>query len=224
MIALNADESRVLGVLIEKATTTPEQYPLSLNAVTNGANQKNNRDPVRTMTEDQCFEALESLRDKSLVVRVDVPGNRVPKYRHHAGDVLRARTAELAILAELLLRGPQTQGELRGRASRMAPMESLEAVQGLLNALMTREEPLVKELPPSPGSRANRFVQLFCPDLHPVESGGVSVSGGILQSSDAAGENSLSERVANLEAEMAELRGVVHRLASALGEMDGAIS
>src|SRR3954468_4057060 len=119
MLELNVDESRVLGVLIEKATTTPEQYPLSLNAVTNGSNQKNNREPVRAMTEDQCFEALESLRTKGLVVRVDTHGSRVPKYRHNAGDVLRARTGELAILAELLLRGPQTVGELRGRASRM---------------------------------------------------------------------------------------------------------
>src|SRR5450755_4171853 len=108
MILLNADESRVLGVLIEKATTTPEQYPLSLNAVTNGSNQKNNRDPVRSMSEDECFEALESLREKAVVMRVDQAGSRVPKYRHNLGDLLHVRTGEQAILAELLLRGPQT--------------------------------------------------------------------------------------------------------------------
>ena len=89
MTELTPQESRVLGVLIEKAMTTPDQYPLSLNAATNGANQKNNRDPVLSLTEDEVFEALEGLRGKSLVVRVDVPGNRVPKYRQSAGDFLQ---------------------------------------------------------------------------------------------------------------------------------------
>ena len=123
MIQLNPAESRVLGVLIEKATTTPEQYPLSLNALTSGCNQKNNRDPVLTMTEDETFDALESLRAKQLSVRVDMAGSRVHRYKHTAGEALHARAGELAVLAELLLRGPQTIGELRGRASRMQPME-----------------------------------------------------------------------------------------------------
>ena len=139
MVSLNADESRVLGVLIEKSTTTPEQYPLSLNAIVNGSNQKNNRDPVRTMTEDQCFDALESLREKGMVVRVDTPGSRVHKYRHNAGDVLHARTGELAILAELLMRGPQTVGELRGRAmlegARGQPPCDLDALAEALSKL-----------------------------------------------------------------------------------------
>src|SRR4051812_3562708 len=119
MIQLNPNEARVLGVLIEKATTTPEQYPLSLNALTNGANQKNNRDPVLALSEDEVFEAVEGLRAKQLVIRVDQVGSRVPKFKHAAGDVLRCSGAQLAVMAELLLRGPQTQGELRGRASRM---------------------------------------------------------------------------------------------------------
>jgi uncharacterized protein YceH (UPF0502 family) len=200
MLQLNPDESRVLGVLIEKATTTPEQYPLSLNAVTNGANQKNNRDPVRSMSEDECFEALESLRTKSVVIRVDQAGSRVPKYRHNLLDVLHTRTGEQAILAELLLRGPQTIGELRGRASRMSPMESLEVAQGLVQALISREEPLVKEYPPSPGSRAGRYVQLLCPDLHAMESIAVAAT------PSAEPAQSLAGRVAKLEAEMLELR------------------
>src|SRR3954468_12919447 len=157
MIELTADEARVLGVLIEKAQTTPEQYPLSLNGITNGANQKNNRDPVLAMTEDQIYVAAEGLRGKGLAVRVDQPGSRVHKYRHNAIDVLHVRTGELVILAELLLRGPQTLGELRGRASRMHPLETIEVVRGMLTALSTRSEPLVKELPPSPGSRAERY-------------------------------------------------------------------
>src|SRR5947209_13415535 len=115
MIQLTPDESRVLGVLIEKALTTPEQYPLSLNAIVNGANQKNNRDPVATMTEDQAYAAVEGMRGKGLAVRVDTMGSRVHKYRHNATDALHVRTGEAAIVAELLLRGPQTIGELRGR-------------------------------------------------------------------------------------------------------------
>jgi uncharacterized protein YceH (UPF0502 family) len=213
MITLNPDESRVLGVLIEKATTTPEQYPLSLNAVTNGSNQKNNRDPVRAMTEDECFEALESLRGKSLVMRVDQPGSRVPKFRHNVADLLHVRTGEQAILAELLLRGPQTLGELRGRASRMSPMESLEVAQGLVSALMTREEPLVKDLPPAPGSRAGRFVQLLCPELHGMETASAVVGAG----TPAAASSPLAERVAKLEAEVVELRELLLGLKEQLG-------
>src|SRR5437763_9945146 len=142
MIELSPDESRVLGVLIEKATTTPEQYPLSLNAIANGANQKNNRDPVLQMVEDDAYAAVEGLRAKGLAIRVDQTGGRVHKYRHNAIDALHVRTGELAILAELLLRGPQTLGELRGRASRMHPMETIDVVKELLRALQERSAPL----------------------------------------------------------------------------------
>src|SRR5947199_1078036 len=104
MLQLSPDESRVLGVLIEKATTTPEQYPLSLNAIVNGANQKNNRDPVTSITDDAAFAAVEGLRAKGLAVRVDQASARVQKYKHHAIETLHVRTGEAAILAELLLR------------------------------------------------------------------------------------------------------------------------
>src|SRR6478672_871930 len=108
MIELTAHEARALGVLIEKSTTTPEQYPLSLNALTAGCNQKNNRDPVLTMSEDAVFAAVESLRGKGLVIRIEAgAGSRVHRFRHNATDTLHVRPAELAILAELLLRGPQ---------------------------------------------------------------------------------------------------------------------
>ena len=206
MIALNPDESRVLGVLIEKATTTPEQYPLSMNAIMNGSNQKNNREPVRTMSEDECFEATESLRAKGLVMRVDQMGSRVPKFRHQAGELLHARTTELAILAELLLRGPQTIGEIRGRASRMAPMESLDAAQNLVNALMARPEPLLRELPPLPGSRAVRYTQLLCDTLPVLEAAPIPSAQG----------STLADRVAKLEDEIAALREEVARLRSTL--------
>jgi uncharacterized protein YceH (UPF0502 family) len=218
MIELTPEESRVLGVLIEKALTTPDQYPLTLNAVVNGANQKNNRDPVITMDEPRTFEALEGLRTKKLVVRADMAGSRVNKYRHEAGDVLHVRTAELAILAELLLRGPQTLGELRGRASRMQAFESLDAVKNMLTALMIRDEPLVRELPPSPGSRAERYVQLLCPDLHPIDTSTACDAGA--DSSSASSPSTLTSRVQTLEAEVGALRDALRRLAQSLGEQD----
>jgi uncharacterized protein YceH (UPF0502 family) len=214
MIELSPDESRVLGVLIEKATTTPEQYPLSLNAIVNGANQKNNRDPVLTMNEDDAYAAVEGLRGKGLTVRVDQTGGRVHKYRHNAIDALHVRAGELAILAELLLRGPQTIGELRGRASRMHPMETTDVVKELLRALQERGEPLIKELPPSPGSRAERFVQLLCPGLHAVDAP-PAVSTAMAAAPTGV---SLTDRVTRLETEVAELRAALNRLATALGE------
>ena len=210
MVQLSPDESRVLGVLIEKATTTPEQYPLSLNAVVNGANQKNNRDPVLAMDDGAAFEALEALRAKGLVVRVDMAGSRVNKYRHQAAEALHVRAAEVAILAELLLRGPQTLGELRGRASRMHPLESLEVVKNMLRALAERAEPLVRELPPAPGSRAERYAQLLCPDLHPLDlpaAGGAAAPGAVAAA--PPGPGGLSQRVDRLEAEVQTLRGAL---------------
>jgi uncharacterized protein YceH (UPF0502 family) len=217
MVELTPDESRVLGVLIEKALTTPDQYPLSLNAITNGSNQKNNRDPVLTLTDDQCFAAAEGLRAKGLAVRVDAVGGRVHKYRHGAVDTLHVRTGEAAILAELLLRGPQTIGELRGRVSRMVPLESPDAVKELLRALSDRTEPLVKEVPPSPGSRAERYAQLLCPELHSIEGRPESGAPAGPATPSAPG---LADRVAKLESEVAHLREVVRKLAAALGETD----
>jgi uncharacterized protein len=223
MTQLTADEARVLGVLIEKALTTPEQYPLTLNAAMNGANQKNNRDPVMMLNEGRAFDALEGLREKGLVIRADMAGSRVNKFRHQAGEALRARPAELAILAELLLRGPQTLGELRGRASRMQAFESLDAVKGMIDALRTREEPLVRELPPSPGSRAERYVQLLSPEPDPAED--AAPTGAIPAAPSAPAPAippppELSARVASLESEVAALRAALQRVALSIGEPD----
>ncbi len=212
MITLTPDESRVLGVLIEKAFTTPDQYPLSLNAVVNGANQKNNRDPVLTMEENPAFEALESLRAKGLVVRVDTAGSRVNKYRQLVGEALHLRAGEVALLAELLLRGPQTLGELRGRGSRMQAMDSLDTVKGLLNAMATRDEPFVREIPPAPGSRAERYVQLLCADLHPLN---VAPSAAAVPRPDPE-----PSRIERLEAELERMKTALRKLAAAVGEAD----
>jgi hypothetical protein len=220
MIHLTPDEARVLGVLIEKAMTTPDQYPLTQNAVVNGANQKNNRDPIIAMDDARGFDALEGLRGKGMLVRVNQAGSRVDKFRHSASDVLHARPAELAILAELLLRGPQTLGELRTRASRMQAFESLEAVKNMLTALMEREEPLVKELPPSPGSRAERYVQLLAPDAHPADA---VASGAVISQAPASNSGpvlSLTDRVTQLESEVRTMREVIRQFAQTLGEPD----
>src|SRR4029453_17968360 len=122
------------------------------------------------------FDAVESLREKGLAVRVDTVGSRVHKYKHTAGETLRCRGGELAVLAELLLRGPQTLGELRGRASRMSPLNTQDDAKTMIRALGEHTEPLVKEIPPAPGSRAERYVQLLAPEAHPIqESSGVGL-------------------------------------------------
>ena len=212
MTKLLPDECRVLGTLVEKAMTTPGQYPLSLNSLVTGVNQKNNRDPVVEIDEDGAMRAVDGLRAKGLARDVTFTGSRVEKFRHTAGEGLDLRPPELAILAELLLRGPQTVGELRGRASRMQAFDSLEAVEGVLQGLSTRTEPnspLVRELPPAPGSRAPRWMQLLCEDLHPIVSGSTAGSPAPMRieapRSDERIEQ-LESRVAALEATVAELK------------------
>jgi uncharacterized protein YceH (UPF0502 family) len=228
MTPLTPDEARVLGVLIEKSTTTPDQYPLSLNAAVSGANQKNNRHPVTSLSEDAVWDALEGLRSKGLVVRIESgAGSRVHRFRHNATDVLRVRVGELAVLAELLLRGPQTQGELRGRASRMHAMDTLDVVRDMLRALSEREEPLVRQIPPSPGSRAERYMQLLAPDLH--DAGEISTDTAAIgaeppaqryAASAAPSSDGLADRVTALEAEVAQLRDALRKFAASLGESD----
>jgi uncharacterized protein YceH (UPF0502 family) len=214
MIELTPDECRVLGVLIEKAQTTPAQYPLTLNALTAGANQKSNRDPVLALGEEQVLRALDSLRGKSLAREVMLSGSRVEKFRHTAREALEVSTAELVILAELMLRGPQTAGELRSRASRMHPLESMEVVTSLLEHLSERPEPYVRRLSPAPGSRAARFAQLLCPGLLTLEA--ASAAPGAADVADAATESSLSRRVEALEAEVKEVRQAIQRLEAVL--------
>ena len=171
-LELTPDEARILGVLVEKELTTPDLYPLTLHAVVAGANQKSNRHPVITMTEDQARAGMVSLRAKGLVVQLDGHGSRTSKFRHEFASKVGLTKPEVVILAELLLRGPQTQGELRGRASRMHPLDSLDTVRITLEQLMARAEPLVERLAASAGSRAERYAQLLAPDLHGDEEEG----------------------------------------------------
>jgi uncharacterized protein YceH (UPF0502 family) len=228
MDPLTADESRILGVLIEKQMTTPDQYPLTLNSIVSGSNQKNNRDPVIEMDDDRAYSATESLREKGFAVRVEQSGARVAKYKHMAAEKLDARPAELAILAELLLRGPQTLGELRGRASRMQAFESLEAVSGFLRGLMEKNPPLVKRLPPAPGTRAEKYAQLLGEEAtegeDPGEESAEIVEEAPRSSAVAATPSgeviALTARVSALESETAALRAAVRRLAADMGMSD----
>ena len=219
MIELSAIEARVIGVLIEKAQTTPDQYPLTVNAVVNGANQKNNRDPVTGIDDGDALSALIALRNKGLVVQQDSPGQRAPRFRHQFKEKLGVNTPEMVILAELLLRGPQTQGELRGRASRMHPLESLEMVRNVLEQLMNKPEPLVRQIAPAPGSRAERYEQLLSPGLHEIGASALPATEDMTHPV-AQGAPSLAQRVASLEEEVATLRTALSKLAVEIGADD----
>lgn len=215
MPTISPDACRVLGTLVEKAQTVPAQYPLTLNSIVVGVNQKNNRDPVVEIDEERALAALDELRGLGLVHEVVLTGSRVPKFRHLSREVLEVGTSELVILAELLLRGPQTVGELRGRASRMHPLESLEVVGNLLDSMRNREAPLVEELPPIPGTRANRWRQLLCPALHPIDAGAAVAISAPASPPRGSGEDGL--RLATLEERLAELAARVEAIERAIG-------
>ncbi len=207
-LQLNGHEARLLGVLFEKERTVPDQYPLSLHAMTAGANQKSNRDPMTDWSEAEVLVGVTGLMHKGLAGKVFPTGSRVEKFRHNARETLGLDDPKLAILAELMMRGPQTVGELRTRASRMAEFHSLEAVQAELATLTGTG--FVRRLDPAPGSRAERWTQLLCPDSHPQEaaSAGTAVASRTA-STPAAGTSlaasSVSERVTELEARVAAL-------------------
>lgn len=219
MITLEPDECRVLGVLVEKAQTTPQQYPLTLNSLVTGCNQKNNRDPLTNLDEDRVLAALDALRAKDLAQELMLSSSRVAKYRHNARAVLGIETGDLVILAELLLRGPQTVGELRGRATRMHTLDSIEVVEGLLKGLMGREPPMVRELPPAPGTRAARYAQVLCPALHPTDAPARAAGGPAhSETASAAASAALAARVDTLEAEVEALKQQVTHLSESLRE------
>ncbi len=168
-VELNAHEARVLGVLIEKAFTTPDQYPLTLNAIANGCNQKSNRSPVVDFSEAEVVVALQGLLMKHLAGSSSPAGSRVEKWRHNGREVLKVQEQDLAVVAELLMRGPQAKGELRQRAGRMRSIASLDELGTILGRLI--EVGHVRRLPPGSGSRAERFGQTLAPTIHIEESG-----------------------------------------------------
>lgn len=169
-INLSVYEARVIGSLIEKEITTPEQYPLSLNALTNACNQKSSRDPVLDLDEAQVLQTLDGLAKKFLVSRNSGFGSRVTKFQHRFCNTefgeLQLSKPEVAIICELLLRGPQTPGELRARTERLYGFGDVSEVEAALIGLQERDEPLVAKLPREPGKRESRYVHLFSHDVH----------------------------------------------------------
>src|SRR5712672_123635 len=202
-------EVRVLGSLIEKDITTPDYYPLSLNALINACNQKNNRDPVTTLDEDTVRLALRNLSDKRLAGPASGADGRVTKYEHRLQEVFNFSRRETAILCVLLLRGPQTPGELRGRGERMHRFEDLDDVLSGLQQLMRRDPPLAKALGRRPGTKEIRYAHLLSGDVEAWEPPSETAASGVTD------EN---ERVAHLEAQVATLQSEVAELKQQMAE------
>jgi hypothetical protein len=211
--ALTLLEARVLGVLVEKQHTVPDSYPLTLNALVAGCNQKSSRDPVLDASEGEAQAALDHLRSLSLVM--ETSGGRVMRYSHNAGKVLGLPPQSVALLAVLFLRGAQTPGELRVNADRLHRFGDLLAVQAFLDELAERKEgALVRELPRAPGARENRWVHLLSGE--PAQAPGASSATAPPSRAAPSPEGSaLEARIERLEAEVRELRGLLEALQAA---------
>jgi uncharacterized protein len=210
--ALSAVEARVLGVLAEKQRTVPDSYPLTLNALAAGCNQKSSRDPVMQVGDAQVQQALDSLRGMTLVI--ESSGGRVPRYEHNTERVLQIPTTSAALLAVLMLRGPQTAGELRINCDRLHKFADISAVEGFLRELAQRPAgALVVELPRQPGSRENRWAHLLCgaPAAEQLDTPAAAGS----RSNEDGDVADLRSRVEALEASVAELRARVAALHTA---------
>lgn len=198
-VLLNPVEARVIGSLIEKQITTPEYYPLTLNALINACNQTTNRDPVVAYDERTVARALESLREKSLVWMVT--GSRVPKYEHRFTEQFKLAEQEIAVMCVLMLRGPQTAGEIRGRTGRLYEFASIEEVELVLESLMQAESPFVVKLARQPGTKESRYAHLLSGEVHLDHHEAQAKAEPVMQ--EVRAEN---ERIARLESEVETLR------------------
>ncbi|HEY7095230.1 MAG TPA: YceH family protein [Terriglobales bacterium] len=203
-ILLSPVEARVLGALIEKDITTPDYYPLSVNALVNACNQKNNRDPVMNLDEPAVRDALQLLQEKRLAGPASGADSRVTKYEHRIQEVFNFTWGETAVFCVLLLRGAQTPGELRGRTERMHRFEDLDEVQSALQKLMQRDPPLVKVLPRQPGTKESRYVHLLCGDVEVAEAVPHAALHPISNDDDRVAK--LEEEVSIMRREIAELK------------------
>jgi len=202
-LLLTDQEVRVLGALIEKEITTPDYYPLSLNALTNACNQKSNRSPVMALDEAAVQEALNSLSRKWLAGPASTADSRVTKYGHRAQEVFNFDRRATAVLCELMLRGPQTLGELRAHAERMYRFDDLESLESTLAKLSEREPPLVKKLPRMPGTKEPRYAQLLAGEKPEWTAAAEPVT---------VSSQPPDDRLPRLEAEVADLRRQVEDL------------
>lgn len=199
MTILSENEVRVLGALVEKDITTPDYYPLSLSALINASNQKSNRDPVLELDESDVRTALDGLNQKRLAGQTSTAESRVPKYAHRLQEVFNFDRRETAVLCVLLLRGPQTPGELRGRTERMYKFEDLSVVESALHRLMQRQPPLVKKLPRLVGTKESRYAHLLAGDVEEWNAPEETPPG-------AASRGEEDQRLARLESDMQSLR------------------
>jgi uncharacterized protein YceH (UPF0502 family) len=207
-LILNEVETRVLGSLVEKDVTTPDYYPLSLNALVNACNQKNNRDPVMNLDEDTARQALDTLQQKRLAGPTSSADSRVTKYEHRLQEAFNFTRGETAILCVLLLRGPQTPGELRGRTERMHRFEDLTEVQSSLQRLMQRDPPLARVLPRQPGTKESRYKHLLSGDEEDLTDVARAPTPASVPSQSAEPDriSRLEDEVANLQKEVADLK------------------
>lgn len=205
-VVLNESEARVLGSLVEKDITTPDYYPLTLNALVNACNQKSNRDPVMSLNDEMVRQALHSLNEKGLAGTASTADSRVPKYEHRMQEAFNFTRRETAVMCVLMLRGPQTPGELRGRSERMHRFEDLTDVQSTLQKLMTREEPLVRVLPRQPGTKEARYAHLLSGEKPEWDVPPVPVEARAEHSGDSERVARLEQDVENLKKDIAELK------------------
>lgn len=208
MRALTPVEARIVAVLVEKQATVPDTYPLSLNALTAGCNQKTARDPVMQLAEADVLAALNELKSLSLVI--EVSGSRVVRYEHNLGRVLGVPSQSVALLCTLMLRGPQTAAELRAHSERLHRFADVSSVEGFLDELATREPQRVLKLPRAPGAREARWVHLLC--------GPVDVDS-LASVAAAPAHSAQDEEIALLRAEQAALRDEVTQLRARLDEI-----
>src|SRR6266480_1409879 len=209
-VLLTEIEARVLGSLIEKDITTPDYYPLSLNALVNACNQKNNRDPVMTLDEAAVRDALATLQEKRLAGPASGADSRVTKFEHRLQEVFNFDRREIAVVGVLLLRGPQTPGELRSRTDRMYHFEALEDVVSTLDHLAQREPPLAQILPRQPGTKESRYTHLFSgePLLSADNANMALADANVVRAASKANASTtgLADRVHTLEEEVSRLR------------------
>ena len=214
-VVLTAAQARVLGALVEKEVTTPEYYPLSLNALVNACNQRSNREPVMNLDEDEVRQALHGLEGHRLAGRARSADGRVAKFEHWRGEAFNLSRAETALLCVLLLRGPQTPGELRSRTERMHRFEEISDVQAGLQKLAERTPPLAAMLPRQPGTKEARYAHLLA---GPVES--IAVAAVAVPSAGAV-DSAQEERIAQLEATVEELKQTVAALQQRIDALFG---
>jgi uncharacterized protein YceH (UPF0502 family) len=205
-IVLNEIEARVLAALVEKDITTPDYYPLSLNALVNACNQKNNRDPVMNLEEEAVRDALNGLQEHRLAGPASGADGRVTKYEHRLQETFNFSRGETAVLCVLLLRGPQTPGELRGRTERMHHFEDLDAVQSSLQKLMQRDPPLVVVLPRQPGTKEFRYAHLLSGEIEAGDLASPQMVSPSRSSADQERLSRLEDAVTALQKEVSELK------------------